>query len=120
MPHALIIDDNTAISRAIQHYLADLGFCSFDHTLTEQQALAAARQRRPDIIVIGDTIAAGCAIRAARAICEDGAVPVLMASGDPALAARRLARASSYDGPFRINQIDEAVALALESRPVAH
>ncbi|MCR9180319.1 response regulator [Erythrobacter sanguineus] len=120
MPHALIIDDNIAISRAIQHYLGELGFGTFDHTLTEHQALAAARHRRPDIIVIGDRIAAGCAIRAARAICEDGDIPVLMVSGDPALASRRIAHASSHDGPFRLNQIDEAVALALHGGPAAH
>jgi CheY-like chemotaxis protein len=113
MPHALIIDENIAISRAIQHYLAALGFGSFDHTWTEQQALAAARQRRPDMIVIGDDIEVGCAMRAAQHIAGDGTIPVLMVSGDPARASRRLARASSYDGPFRINQIEEAVDLAL-------
>jgi DNA-binding response OmpR family regulator len=116
MPHALIIDENIAISRAIQHYLAALGFGSFDHTWTEQQALAAARARRPDIIVIGDDIEMGCAMRAARVISADGAIPVLMVSGDPARASQRLTGASSYEGPFRINQIEEAVALAMNQR----
>lgn len=116
MPHALIIDENIAISRAIQHYLAGLGFRSFDHTWTERQAMAAARRRRPDIIVIGDDIEVGCAMRAARHISDDGSIPVLMVSGDPDRASRKLARASSYEGPFRINQIEEAVDLALHSR----
>jgi len=120
MPHALIIDQNIAVSRAIQHYLARLGFGSFDHTWTEGQALAAARARRPDIIVIGDDIEMGCALRAAQAISADGAIPVLMVSGDPARAARRLANAAAYEGPFRINQIEEAVDLAMQHRAALH
>lgn len=120
MPHALIIDENIAISRAIQRYLAGLGFASFDHTWTEQQALAAARMRKPDIIVIGDDIEMGCALRAAQVISADGSIPVLLVSGDPSSASRQLARASSYDGPFRINQIEEAVELALGHRPMRH
>jgi DNA-binding response OmpR family regulator len=120
MPHALIIDENIAISRAIQHYLATLGFDSFDHTWTELQALAAARAHRPDIIVIGDDIETGCVMRAAQMINSDGTIPVLMVSGDPARASQRLARASSYDGPFRINQLEEAVALAMQQRVRLH
>jgi chemotaxis response regulator CheB len=120
MPHALIIDENIAISRAIERYLAALGFGSFDHTWSEQQALDAAQARKPDIIVIGDDIEMGCAMRAAQLISSDGAIPVLMVSGDPARASRRLARAVSYEGPFRINQIEEAVALAMEQRVALH
>lgn len=113
MPHALIIDENIAISRGIEARLAALGFGSFDHTWTEHQALAAALRQRPDIIVIGDDIEMGCAMRAARIISADGTIPVLMVSGDPILASRRFADAQSYEGPFRLNQIEEAVALAL-------
>ncbi|MEE4338980.1 hypothetical protein [Erythrobacter sp.] len=120
MPHALIIDENIAISRAIQHYLGGLGFASFDITWTEQQALDAAARRRPDIIVIGDDIEWGSAIRAARRISLDDSIPVLMVSGNPARASERLEMASSYEGPFRVNQIEEAVGIALEGRPVLH
>ena len=95
MPHVLIIDENIAISRGIQRYLAALGFDSFDHTWTEQQALRSARSCRPDMIVIGDDIEFGCAMRAARIISEEGAIPVLMVSGAPKRAARHLERASS-------------------------
>lgn len=120
MPHALIIDENIAICRAVQHYLARLGFGTFDHTWTERHALQAARRRRPDIIVIGDDIEIGCAMRAARMISLDGTIPVLMVSGDPARAARHLERASDYEGPFRLNQIEEAVALAMGNRSAAN
>lgn len=120
MPHALIIDENIAVCRAVQHYLVMLGFGTFDHAWTERQAMDAARQRRPDIIVIGDDIELGCAMRAARRISAGGAIPVLMVSGDPSRASRQLAQASSYEGPFRLNEIEEAVELALHGRSAAH
>ncbi|MCU0946936.1 MAG: hypothetical protein MUF47_01605 [Porphyrobacter sp.] len=120
MAHALIIDQNNAIRRAIQYYLGGLGFDSFDHTWTEQQALSAARARRPDIIVIGDDIEIGCVMRTARTISCDGTIPVLMVSGDPETASRRLARASSYEGPFQINRIEEAVGLAMSQKAAPH
>ncbi len=120
MAHALIIDDNTAISRAIQHYLESLGFRSFDLTWTEQQALAAADRHRPDIIVIGDDIETGSAIRAAQQISSGSPIPVLMVSGNPTQAAKCLEQASSYDGPFLLNQIEEAVEVALAESPGVH
>lgn len=120
MPHALIIDENIAVCRAVQHYLSLLGFGSFDHTWTERQALDAARRRKPDIIVIGDDIEMGSAMRAARLISADGTIPVLMVSGDPARASQQLAQTSSYDGPFRLNEIEDAVDIALQRRCAMH
>jgi DNA-binding response OmpR family regulator len=116
MPHALIINENIAICRAVRQYLGMLGFGTFDHAWTERQAMVAARQRSPDIIVIGDDIEIGCAMRAARNISADGTIPVLMVSGDPVRASRQLAQTSSYHGPFRLNQIEEAVEIALEGK----
>ena len=113
MAHALIIDDNITISRAIRSYLEPLGFGSFDETRTEQQAIAAAARRKPDIIVIGDDVETGSAISAAQRISAGEAIPVLMVSGDPARANQFLQQASSYEGPFHLNQIEAAVEVAL-------
>lgn len=120
MGHALIIDENIAISRAIRGYLEPLGFNSFDHTWTEQQALQAARLRKPDIIVIGDDIETGSALNAARQISPDSSIPVLMVSGDPGMASKRLEQACSYEGPFHLNQIEEAVEAAFSDVPYLH
>ncbi|MCZ8370799.1 MAG: hypothetical protein O9293_12670 [Porphyrobacter sp.] len=120
MAHALILDENVAVCRAVQHYLALLGFGTFDNAWTERQAMECARQHRPDIIIIGDDIELGCAIRAARRISGGSAIPVLMVSGDPARASQKLAQTSSYDGPFRLNQIEEAAKLALQGRQSVH
>lgn len=112
MQHALIIDSNMIECRAIQRCLEDLGFSSFDQAWTEAQALDAARQRTPDLIVIGEEIDSGCAIGAAREIAGAFSVPVLMVSGDPIRARKSLSRVAAFDGPFLLNEIDEAVDLA--------
>lgn len=112
MTHALIIDDNMIVSRAIQSCLETLGFNSFDHTWTEEQALAAADRRPPDLVVIGDEVEAGSALSAAKRISCDLAVPVLMVTGDPVRARKRLEKTASFEGPFLLNQIEEAVQLA--------
>lgn len=112
MTHALIIDDNMIVSRAIQSCLESLGFNSFDHTWTEEQALAAADRRPPDLVVIGDEVEAGSTLSAAEKISGNFAVPVLMVTGDPVRARKRLEKTASFKGPFLLNQIDEAVELA--------
>lgn len=112
MSHALIIDDNMIISRAVEQRLVRLGFESFDRTWTEAQALAAARRKQPDLIVIGDSVAQGSAFEAARQIAEGGRTPVLMVSSNRQRANERLQRSHSFDGPFLLNEIETAVNLA--------
>lgn len=112
MRHALIIDGNRLVGRAIQQYLEPLGFHSFDHSWTRRQASEAASQRTPDMIVVGAD-AAGAALEAAKAIAADASVPVLMVSGNCDHAARQLEQAATFAGPFRLDQIDEALAVAL-------
>ena len=113
MCHALIIDDNMIVSRAVQSYLVPLGFSTFDLTWTEGQALAAASRRVPDLIVNGDELEAGSAMAAAREIAGELNVPVLMVTGDSFRAQQRLDGATAtFHGPFFLNQIEEAVTLA--------
>jgi len=112
MCHALIIDGNMIVSRAIEDRLVELGFGSFDHTWTERQAIAAAASRSPDLVVIGDAIENGCALKAARSIAMQRGTPVLMIAADPVRARRRLTEDVSFDGPFLLNEIENAVTLA--------
>ncbi len=122
MSHALIIDDNMIISRAVQHRLGGMGFDSFDQTWTEAQALAAANRKPPDLIVIGDSLADGSAFEAARKIAAGSGTPVLMVSGDRQRANRRLQRSQDFAGPFLFNEIETAVTIACsdgdQTRPV--
>ncbi len=117
LSHALIIDDNMIVSRAIQSCLEALGFSSFDHTWTENQAVAAASQHPPNLIVIGDEVETGSAFGAAKQISSMIGVPVLMVTGDPYRARQRLDKTCAFEGPFLLNQIEEAVRLARAEAP---
>jgi two-component system, response regulator PdtaR len=112
MSHALIIDDNMIVSRAIKDRLVELGFKSFDHIWTEPQAIAAAAIRSPDLIVIGDSIENGSALDAACCIAIQRDTPVLMVTADPVRARKRLDQRASFDGPLLLNEIESAVELA--------
>ncbi|WP_454890293.1 hypothetical protein [Sphingopyxis chilensis] len=105
------------IGRAIRHYLEPLGFRSFDHSWTEQQALAAAEKRMPDLIVIGDELESGSAFNAASAIGSRESVPVLMVNGDPAWTRHCLEHATIEAGPFELSDIETAVDRAFRRGP---
>jgi DNA-binding response OmpR family regulator len=119
MSHALIIDDNMIVSRALADRLASLGFDSFDHSWTEDQAVAAAGLRRPDLVVVGDTIETGSAIDAARRISIEHDVPVLMVTADSHRARRRAPSDAAIEGPFLLSEISGALACARSAVPVA-
>lgn len=116
MSHALILDDNLIVSRAIRDRLQDYGFRSFDHTWAERQALDAAALRNPDLIVVGDTIADGCPLDVARKLAQANDAPVLFVTSDRFLLQRALPEGASVDGPYALGELDAA----LESIHTAH
>jgi DNA-binding response OmpR family regulator len=118
MAHALIIDDNMSISRAIESRLTSLGFVSFDHTWTEAQAIEAARCRPPDLVVIGHSVACGSPGDAAQHIAAQFGAPILMVASGCCEVRRRLPEGATVDGPFLLSDIAAAVALARRPQPM--
>jgi CheY-like chemotaxis protein len=118
MRHALIIDDNMAVSRAIRDRLSAFGFDSFDHTWTEQQAREAVAQRRPDLIVVGDHVASGSPFEVAREVALASQAPVLaVTSARGGTFQRSLPNDAHVEGPYPLTQLDAALASAGESEP---
>lgn len=113
MAHALIIDDNMAVGRAIQNRLLAFGFDSFDHTWTRQQAHNAASLRRPDLVVVGDHLADGSPIEIAREVASANEVPILAVTCDRALLQRLLPADAELDGPYPLSELDTALEAAL-------
>ncbi len=117
MSHALIIDDNMIVSRAVEDRLVPLGFDSFDHTWTESQAIEAAQKRAPDLVVIGDTIAEGSPIGVARRISNEYGAPVVLITAANCSLYRRVPEGVSVNGRFKLSQIHSAVALSRHIGP---
>lgn len=112
MSHALIIDDNMAVSRAIQSRLSAFGFDSFDRTWTGQQALDAAAARRPDLIIVGDHMADGSPIEVAREVASQTEAPLLAVTSDRCLLRRRLPGGTAIEGPYPLGDLDAALESA--------
>jgi len=112
MTHALIIDDNMIVSRAIEQRLTQLGFRSFDHAWTEDQAFEAAAQRRPDLVVIGDTIASGSPLATAEQLCTRYDAPALLVTARTGNLQSQLPERASLAGPFPLSQLEAAVECA--------
>lgn len=116
MSHALIIELNMVVGNALSKRLSDLGFDSFDHVWTEDDAVAIAEMRPPDLILVGDSLETGDAVEAARRICEKHDVPVLMVTADSVRAKKRLMDGAVIDGPFAFSKFPEAIEAA-KGRP---
>jgi two-component system, response regulator PdtaR len=112
MSHALIIADNMIVGRAIQDRLAAMGFTSFDHVWTEEQAIAAADRRSPQLVVVGDAVESGCALSAARIVSLDGKIPVLLVTANAFRARKHLYDSDRASGPFLLDEIEMALSLA--------
>lgn len=116
MTHALIIDDNMIVSRAIEQRLTELGFRSFDHAWTEDQAFDAAAQRRPDLVVVGDTIASGSPVATAEHLCERYDAPALLVTARTGGLQPQFPKRTSLTGPFPLSQLEAAVECASVNR----
>jgi len=112
MPHALIIDDNMIVTRAIEQRLSQLGFRSFDHAWTEDQAFKAAGKRKPDLVVVGDRIASGSPIAAAEQLCTQYDAPALLVTARDKSRQGQLPEGASLIGPFPLSRLEAAVECA--------
>jgi len=112
MNHALIIEQNMVVGSELSKRLFDLGFDSFDHVWTEDDAVAIAEIRPPDLVLIGDSLESGDAVGAARRICEKHDVPVLMVTADSVRVKQRLVDGAILDGPFAFSKFPESIKAA--------
>ena len=112
MTHALIIDDNMIVGRAVEKCLIPLGFDSFEHVWTEDQAVNAARNRQPDLVILGDSIESGSVFDAARRISMEHEVAIVMITANSSRVRRRVPQDAAIDGPFMLHEIEDTVAIA--------
>lgn len=112
MSHALIIDDNMIVGRAVENQLIPLGFDSFDHCWTEPQAIAAAECRAPDLVIVGDSIADGSPVEVARNVSGRHHAPMLMITAMDFRLHCALSADACLSGPFQLHEMGEVVALS--------
>ena len=107
--HALIIEDEFLTAQLIEDRLRDLGFTSFDFAMDEDEAVAAARVRCPDLITSDVQLASGCGIDAVQRICDEKLVPVLYITGTAMMVRERCPWAVVIQKPFGAADLRYAV-----------
>lgn len=85
MCHALIIEDNWFIAEHLTVLAEEAGATSIVTATTEEEAVAAAREHKPTIILSDVKLGAGTGPRAVQTItAEAGDIPVIFITGTPA------------------------------------
>ena len=110
--HALIIEDESLIAELIELRLRELGFTSFAWAMDEEEAVAAAAVRCPDLITSDVNLAEGCGIDAVLRICEGKQTAVLYITGSAAIVRDRCPSASILEKPFTVDGLRAGVAAA--------
>ena len=118
MSHALIIEYNMLISRAVEDRLLPLGFASFDHAWTEPQAAEAARMRTPDLVVMGEIGPGDARDRLVREIVDEHAAPVVVIAEAHCTLYRNSPQGVAVSGRFPLSDIDAAVELSGRGNPL--
>lgn len=112
MKHALIIEDNLVICSELSRRLESLGFRSFDHVWTEEDAFAVANKRPPDLVLVGYHLESVDSIKVARQISQELDVPVLLITTTLRGSLRQLNKQMKLEGPYTIAQLSDAVNTA--------
>jgi len=107
--HALIIEDDDLIAMAIEEALSDCGFTSFHFAVSLDGAVAAARERCPNLITADVELKPGSGIDAVQSICSDRPIPVIFITARPDAARLRMPQHPVLSKPFRMSQIEAAV-----------
>lgn len=84
MCHVLIIEDEWFISEFLTELAEEAGATSVATAITEDEAVAAAREQTPSIILSDVSLQAGTGPHAVRTImAEAGEIPVIFITGTP-------------------------------------
>lgn len=113
--HALIIEDNMIVSRAIEDQLLVAGFRSVDHARTRRRAMELAGAHFPDLVVVGEHVDRWAGLEAARELGQSGRASVMMVCTNPKYCRKNLPD-DILEGPYRIDQLSQAFNA---SRPMA-
>ena len=114
--HVLIIEDEAVVALAIEDVLRDCGCSSFDFACSAEEAVAAARERCPDLITSDVRLAPGCGIEAVEAICSDKPIPVIFITGTPTQVEARFPDKTILLKPFDALRLADAVRQVIADR----
>ena len=111
--HALIIEDEPFIAILIEDHLRRLGYESFDFAVTEEEAVAAAERRCPDLITADMRLPQGCGVTAVQSICRERRIAVVFITATAWEVRAKISDAVIVPKPIMEDELNRAVAAAI-------
>lgn len=115
----LVVEDDEIIAMLLAETLEDLGYSVCATAATEQDAITAAHQHAPDLMIVDVGLSQGSGIDAVAAISRTRAVPHIFVTGDTVSVRSRMPEAIVLQKPFLLPELEAAIAMALAQRPAA-
>ena len=110
--HALIIEDDSLIALLIEDMLREVGYTSFAFAVSADGAVAAAAERRPDLITADVRLEPGSGIDAVDRIREEQEIPVVFVTATSSEVRERQDGAIVVQKPFAAIDLKAAVFAA--------
>jgi DNA-binding response OmpR family regulator len=118
--HALIIEDEFFVADLIEDALRRIGYTSFSLADGGPEAIRAAGERCPDLIVADHRLADGAGIDAILGICAGKEMPVIFISASAWEVRKRFPDAVVLQKPFLAVGLQTAAAEAVRAPYVHH
>ena len=115
----LVIEDDALIAMMLVELLSDLGHRVCATATTPAEAIAAARQADPDLLLSDVKLRNGSGIDAVEEILRSRRVPHMFMTGDTVSLKLRLPDAVAVRKPFSLIALAKAIEKALEVGPAS-
>jgi DNA-binding response OmpR family regulator len=115
MKHALVVEDNHLIAMMIEEELAQQGYDSIEIATSQEQAIAMAAARCPDVITVDDKLDSGTGVESIREICRHQAIPVVFITAEPDAIKRWIPDAIIVPKPFAKPQLTAAIEAVIHA-----
>ena len=109
----LLIEDDALIALMLVEVLSGMGHRVCATAATPAEAIAAARQQGPDLVISDVKLRGGSGVDAVEEIMRDGPIPHMFMTGDPAGLNLRLPNAVVVRKPFSTAALAKAIEQAL-------
>jgi CheY-like chemotaxis protein len=111
----LIVEDEALIAMLLEDLLAGMGHEVCAVAVTETEAVAAAMQHRPDLMIVDERLREGNGISAMAEILRNGALAHVFVSGSPGHIRAHDPGAVVLRKPFRESDLAKAIQAACDA-----
>ena len=113
----LVVEDDPMIGPLLAEMLEDLGHIVVAVVVDEETAVAAARDWRPDLMIVDIKLGESSGIAAVREILRDAFVPHVFVTGDLLCNLELGPGAVLIQKPYRRQEIVAAIARVIDGAP---